>query len=115
MTIEDDAGSFTMGDDLPRPDWLDPALPLPDGFAFDNLLTVDEITSARGPTDLDATALSQFFTSAVTDLGWQINDENLAGADFWQLFVTDIEGSQLDIELVQGKLAFVIGRVRPAG
>ena len=104
-----------MGEDLPRPDWLNADLPLPDGFAFDNLLTVDAITSVRGPTDLDAAVLSRFFTSAVTELGWRIDDENLAGADFWQLFVTDPDGRALDIELVQGKLAFVTGRVRPAG
>ncbi|GJM37440.1 MAG: hypothetical protein DHS20C19_08070 [Acidimicrobiales bacterium] len=115
VTVEDDNGSFTSGVDLPRPDWLDPAVPLPDDFSFDTLLTVGDIMSARGATNLDAEALAAFYTDALTDLGWSIDADVAVEPGFFQLFTTDRHGQQLDIELVQEKLAFVVGRVRPDG
>lgn len=113
VTVEDETGSFTMGDALPRPEWIDPALPLPDDFAFETVLTVDAISAARGTTDLDVETLAGYYRKAVTELGWRIDGSTVSPPDFFQILTTDPNGDQLDIEFVQGKLGFVIGRARP--
>ncbi len=113
ITLDDDDGSFTMGTDLDAPDWLDPALPHPADLAFDTVLAVDGISSVRGTTALTAPELADFYIAAIDDLGWSLDDSTPPTADFFQLFVTDGDGQELDIEYVGGKLSFVIGRTRP--
>lgn len=113
ITLNDENGSFTMGTDLAAPDWLDPAIPVPDGFAFDSVITADQISSARGATTLTPEELGVFYNDALEELGWPV-DSITTRDDFFQLFTTDASGEQLDIELWDGKLAFIVGRNRPS-
>ncbi|MFT5201165.1 MAG: hypothetical protein ACI9C1_000533 [Candidatus Aldehydirespiratoraceae bacterium] len=112
ITIEDDAGSFTTGSDLGAPDWFPSALPLPDDFSFETFIAVDEITSARGSTALDVVSLFEFYESAAAALGWTVDGSTVVEPGFFQILTTDTQGEYFDIELVEGKLGFVVGRAR---
>ena len=111
--IEDELGSFTSGDDLARPDWLADDVPLPPGFEFDTYLDTDGIRSARGRLTPDVGELLDFYRSAFESLGWVIDSESLDEPSFFQILTTDPSGDRLDVEYVQGSLAFVTGRARP--
>jgi hypothetical protein len=113
ISLDDDRGSFTSGVDLDIPDWIDPALAHPDDLSIDTLIAIDGITSARGTTSLGVEELAAFYLAAVTELSWTVDSSILTPPDFFQLLTTDDAGHQFDIEFVQGKLGFVIGRNRP--
>lgn len=112
ITVEDDNGRFTSGDDLPRPDWLPGELALPEGFVFQTYIESGTIRSARGATERDPSWLLEFYRGQIEELGWSIDGEILEAPTFFQVQTTTPDGMQLDFEFVNGGLAFVTGRAR---
>ena len=115
ITVDDDRGSFTTGDDLPRPEWLPAELDLPQDFAFDTYLDTGTIMSARGRYGGDVTILLEFFRDAFAALGWTVDAESLDAPVFFQIQATSPSGVELDVEYVNGSLAVVTGRARVPG
>jgi len=111
ITVEDDDGIYATGRDLEAPAWIDAAMPLPADLVIETVLTVGDIESLRGTTEVASDDYLRDVEAALREAGWTIDlRRDDAGASILQ--ATDTAGIPVDIELGSGELAIVTGRIR---
>ena len=112
IRVEGDDGTFATGPDLDTPAWVDPAIPLPDDLAIETVLTTGDIESLRGTTAVAAAAYLEEAERSLLDAGWTIDASTVVDGGISVLQVTDRDGLPVDLEIGDGELAIVRGRVR---